>query len=78
MDPLAFGLACGILWAIGAFAIMLLATYLNYGNAFAELLGTIYLGTSQTLGGSFLTLPWGFVDGFIGGFFLAWLYNRFA
>jgi len=30
-----------------------------------------------SIGGRF-TLIWGFIDGFIGGAFLAWLYNKFT
>lgn len=78
LNPTAMGLASGILWALGAFTITLTAIYLNYGSVFVELMSSVYLGVDISLKGAFLILPWSFVDAFIGGFLLAWIYNRFV
>lgn len=75
---MAFGLACGILWAVFFFLLVLLALYANWGNAWVDLMGSVYLGVDVTLKGAFIALPWAFVDAFIGGYLLAWLYNKFA
>ncbi len=78
INATAFGLATGISFALFSFIIVLLATYASYGTAFVEMIGTVYLGVEATLLGAFIALPWAFVDFFIGGFVIAWLYNRFA
>jgi len=74
----AFGLAAGLLWALAVAGLTLLATYAGYGVELVELMGTIYWGVEPTWMGALIALPWAFVDGFIGGFLLAWIYNRFA
>ena len=78
INPMAFALALGILWALGMFLLTLLAFYTNYASPIVELMGSAYLGVNVSLKGAFLALPWAFVDAFIGGWLLAWLYNRFA
>ena len=77
LDPKAFALAFGILWAVGMFLLVLMSLYLNWGNAIVELMGSGYLGVDVSLKGAFLALPWAFVDAFIGGYVFAWLYNKF-
>ncbi len=78
LNALAFGLALGIIWAVFLFAVVLLALYVNWGNEFVELIGKLYLGVDASLKGAFIALPWAFIDAFIGGFLIAWLYNKFA
>lgn len=73
-----FGLAVGLLLSFFAFLLVILATYIGYGIELVELMGTVYWGVEPTLIGALITLPWAFVDGFIGGFLLAWIYNRFV
>ncbi len=73
----AMGLALGVLWALGAFIIVLLAIYGDYGTPWVALMGSVYLGVEPTLTGALIALPWAFVDGFIGGYLIAWLYNKF-
>jgi hypothetical protein len=38
--------------------------------------GSIYPGYSISPGGSFLGLIYGFLDGFIAGAVIAWIYNK--
>ncbi len=78
INPSAFGLALGILWAGIAFLLVILATYTGYGTSVVELLETIFLGVEASWLGALIALPWAFADGFLGGFILAWLYNRFV
>ena len=77
LNPMAMGLAFGILWAAGVLIIALLAMSNGYGSEMIEALGTVYLGLEATLTGALIGAVWGFVDAFIGGYLLAWLYNKF-
>ena len=77
LNAMAMGLAFGILWAAGAFIIVLLATYGDYATPWVALMGSAYLGVEPSLTGAFVALPWAFVDAFIGGYLFAWLYNKF-
>jgi len=71
----AFALACGILWAVGAFILALLAMN-GYAQPFVSLIGSGYLGYEASLQGALIGAVWGFVDAFIGGWIFAWLYNK--
>ena len=77
LNPMAMGLAFGILWAAGVLIIALLAMWNGYGSEMIEALGTVYLGLEATLTGALIGAVWGFVDAFIGGYLLVWLYNKF-
>jgi hypothetical protein len=56
----------------------LLAHYFSYGVTFVTSMRTIYLGYEPSIAGSLIGGVMGFVDAFIGGLILAWLYNCFA
>lgn len=74
----ALGLAGGIVWGLVIF--LLTYWFLIFGLEGETLarLSNVYLGYSVTWYGAFVGLIWGFVDGFIGGAVLAWLYNKFT
>jgi len=78
LNAIALGLAMGITFAVFFFLIIMLSMYANWGNAFVGLLGSVYLGVESSWTGALLVLPWAFVDAFIGGFIIAWLYNKFV
>jgi len=78
LKPLALGLACGILWGLSILAMGLLAYFFSYGEVFVSTLGTLYVGYESTIIGSILGGIIGFVDAFITGVVLAWLYNLFV
>ena len=78
LNPMAAGLAFGILWAAGVLIIGLIATYNGYGSEMIDALGTVYLGLDKTLAGVLIGTVWGFVDAFIGGYLMVWLYNKFV
>lgn len=78
LNPTAAGLALGLFWAVSCFILVLLATYMGYALEIVELMGTVYWGVQSSLVGALLALPWAFVDGFIAGFLVVWIYNRFA
>ncbi|MDP8234356.1 MAG: bacteriophage holin [Candidatus Saelkia tenebricola] len=74
----ALGLSLGIIWAIAAFIMGILAMMLGYGGNFVEALGSIYIGYEATLKGSIIGAIWGFIDAGICGVIVAWLYNKLA
>ena len=78
LDIRAFGLAVGFTWGIGVFAMALLAANFDWGTKMVVGLGSFYLGYEPTIGGSFVGLAWGLVDGTIAGIVVSWLYNKLA
>ena len=70
-----FGLAFGIIWAVGAFLLGLMAMG-GWGVAIVEILASVYIGYSPSFVGSIAGAVWGFFDGFIFAALVAWLYNR--
>ncbi len=77
LHVLSFGLALGIVWSLSVFILGLLAMT-GYGAEFVKLIGSMYIGYTATIGGSFIGLAYGFIDMFIGGVIIAWLYNYFS
>jgi hypothetical protein len=78
LKPLAWGLALGFLWGFSVFFMGLLAYICSYGKPFVEAMSTIYHGYEPSINGSILGGFMGFIDAFIAGVILAWLYNFFA
>jgi len=74
----ALALAGGIVWGLAIFLITYWFLVFGHGGTTLFKLSNVYLGYSVTWYGAFVGLVWGFVDGFIGGALLAWLYNKFA
>lgn len=77
LDTKAFALTLGILWGL-CVLVCTLWVVARGGGEHLELLGKFYLGYTVTPVGAFVGLLYGFVDGLIGGFLFAWLYNRLA
>lgn len=79
INQTAFGLALGILWALCMLLLAFTSKFWGYGTEWVNLMGSVYLGAGT---GTWLAVilagVWGFFDGFIGGWLLAWLYNRFS
>ena len=75
LHPVSLGLAFGILWSISLVIVTILAMLYAYGTPFVALLGSVYIGYEATLLGTLIGAVWAFLDGFIGGLLLAWLYN---
>jgi hypothetical protein len=73
----AFGLATGIVMGLFVFLLTLVSLWFGRGETIDALV-VPFPGFSRSIGGAIVGLIWGFVDGFIGGALLAWLYNRFA
>ncbi|WP_424359885.1 bacteriophage holin [Methanocella sp. MCL-LM] len=78
LKPTAFGLAAGILWGLAVLVTGLTAALFGYGVKFVDVVGSFYLGYQPDLTGSIIGGVWGFIDGLIGGFVFALLYNYLA
>lgn len=76
LSPTRLGVSGGILWGLCMFVCTVLAIYTGYSTHFLNLMGDIYLGYTISWWGSIVGLVYGFLDGFIGLFLLAWLYNK--
>jgi len=74
----ALGLALGIICGLSVFIMTVLSIYTGYLQHWSELLLGVYPYYELTLQGAIAGLVWGFLDGFIGGVVLAWIYNAFA
>jgi len=77
LDKLAFGLALGIMWGLAVLAATLWVVIAQGEGAHLKLLNRFYPGYSVTVGGAFIGLLWGFIDGFIAGWIVAFFYNLF-
>jgi hypothetical protein len=77
----ALTVTAGIFWG-GAILIVGLANIIwpGYGRAFLEVVGSIYPGyyAQPRIGQVVIAALYGIVDGAIGGFLFAWIYNSVA
>jgi len=78
LNASAFGLAFGIIWAIVIFIVAIIGIWSDWCGGFLQMMSSIYVGTSASWGGAFIGLIWGFVDGFIGAWLIALVYNAFV
>ena len=77
LRPIALGLSLGIVWGGALFITTWLSHFTGYGRLFLEALaGSLYPGYSISPVGSFAGLLYGFLDLFIMGTILGWVYNK--
>ena len=75
----AFGLALGIVWAVGVMIMgIIVMIFQNYGAGFVDALGSLYIGYKATVLGVVIGGAWAFVDAGIFGLVVAWVYNKLA
>ena len=72
----AFGLAAGVLWGLAILIWTMLAVYTGLAKEFLEMF-TYLPGYGITVGGAFIGLIYGFIEGLICGAIFAWFYNQF-
>ena len=79
LNQVALGLSFGILWGAVLLLLSLTSMFWGYGTEWVDLLGTVYIGAGS---GSFVAViagtVWAFVDGFVCGWLLSWLYNQLS
>ncbi|CEK09209.1 bacteriophage holin [Legionella hackeliae] len=78
LSPVALGLSLGVIWGISILILGLIATYYSYAKPFVSAMGALYVGYEPTVIGSLLGGLIAFIDFFIFGFLIGWLYNLFA
>ena len=86
LDVKAMALVLGLLWGgcllvVGAAATVLGPTAGSYyGKEFLLMIASVYPGYAGTpgWGNALIGAGYGFIDGFVGGAILAWLYNKLA
>jgi hypothetical protein len=76
-QPLALGIAIGVLWAIYVLFVGIVAMF-GWGAALVDALSSLYIGYAASIIGAIIGAIWGFVDGFIAGVVIAWIYNIVA
>jgi hypothetical protein len=76
-QPLALGVAIGVLWAVYVFFVGITAMF-GWGAALVEALASLYIGYGASIIGAVIGAIWAFVDGFIAGVVIAWIYNAVA
>lgn len=78
LGVVSFGLALGITAALVVFLIGVTTAFFGWGILVVQVLSTLLIGYEPSFVGAIAGAVWAFVDGFVAGMFLAWLYNRFA
>lgn len=77
----ALALTAGILWGASILITGLInLAFPNYGSEFLETMASVYpcFHASRTFFDVIVGTLYGFLDGLVGGFIFAWLYNRFT
>ena len=75
LDSVKFGLALGILWSSAVLLLGLMSGLLQWGTPLVKGIGSLYLGYKATAAGAIIGMIWAFIDGSIGGWLLAVIYN---
>jgi hypothetical protein len=79
LKPCAFGAAIGLVWAVGLLTLAWAGMCCDgWGGSMVTMIGSVYVGYKVSWLGGVIGALWGFLDLFIGGIILAWLYNRFV
>ncbi len=73
----ALGLSLGIVWSALIFLSAIVAMF-GWADEIVRVFGSLYIGYAPTVIGAIIGAVWAFVDAFIGGVLIAWLYNKFA
>ncbi len=76
-QPLALGIAIGILWALYVGCLAITAMF-GRGTALIMPLASLYVGYGASIVGAIIGAIWAFIDGFVAGVVIAWIYNLIA
>jgi len=77
LNGLGLGIALGLWWAVCVFLLGLASMIWDYATPLVNGLGTLYLGYAPNVLGSIVGAIWAFIDLFIFGILVAWIYNKF-
>ena len=78
LSPKRLGIAGGILGGASIFIMTLGNLWFGYAPAYLALIADLYPRYEISYVGSLIGLFYGFIDGFVALFILAWLYNRIS
>ena len=78
IDSKAFAISCALVWAAYTALVYLGCRFFGIGLPWVKLLNSVYLGAHATIKGSAVAVLWAVVDGFIGGYIFATIYNLFS
>jgi hypothetical protein len=79
LNEKALAISLGVLWSLAILSLSIIAIMSeNYLHNVVEFFSSIYLGYSLSFTGILIGMVWAFIDAAIGGWFLAWLYNKLA
>lgn len=73
----ALGVALGAMWGISVLFFGI-AAWFGWGVPLVQAMSSFYLGFGASLPGAVIGGIWAFVDGYIGGVIVAWVYNKAA
>lgn len=76
LDPKRLGLAGGILGGLFMLVFTLISVFTGYAHDGLVHFSSFYPGYTVTVGGSVVGLIYGFIDGFVWLYLLAWVYNK--
>ncbi len=76
-QPLALGIAIGVLSAIYIGCLAIMAMF-NWGTELIAPIASFYIGYEASILGAIIGAVWAFVDGFVAGVVIAWIYNAVA
>ncbi|HLB57693.1 MAG TPA: bacteriophage holin [Gammaproteobacteria bacterium] len=74
-SPVALGISLGILSGVVMMLCAWAAMQWNYAMPMVSQWSAVFPGFEATLKGGFFGLAWGFLEGFIFGVVVSWLYN---
>lgn len=77
LDAKAMALSIGIVWSALIFLSAFMAM-LGWAVDMVDVLGSLYIGYQATFAGAIIGALWAFIDGYVGGLIVVWLYNKFA
>lgn len=72
----AFAFAFGLSWGLGMLLMGWACGLSQWGAMMIQVLSSVYLGYAPTFWGAIVGGIWGFVDFFIFGAVIAWIYNN--
>lgn len=70
-----FGFALGLWWGVGMLIVGWVGWWCNWGHLFINAIASVYVGYAPSFWGGVIGFVWGFIDFFIFGVLIAWVYN---
>ncbi len=75
LSAVKFGFALGLIWALSVLLTGWAGAIWGYAMPWIRLLASVYLGYAATFWGAIVGAIWAFVDLFIFGLLVGWVYN---